>query len=112
MPTNHLGQQTTDSGHVIKESERIAHDLMKMLGDDGPLIQRVAAYVMDYAHTDWSKSVKHGIQLGRKDAVRMLESLVYQTYYRHNEVILAIPLDELQKVVAALRSVSMEDIHE
>lgn len=72
--TNSFGQPTDESGHVLKESEIVAADLMKMLGDGGPLLQRVTEYVMQQSNSSYYRGLKLGIDIGRKEAQAIIDS--------------------------------------
>lgn len=108
MPINEYGQQTTDSGHVITESERIGNSIRDIYYHTmkapifPPLNKALTAYVIDYAHTEWSKNVRHGVALGRSDAVAMLRSVLKPST-------IDVPASEIRKIISGLTTEATQD---
>lgn len=76
---NHRGQQVTDSGHVIKTSERYAADIQAVFqAQDYPtqdaLYKALADYMMQSEHKDWSANVRMGVSIGRKEVLIAIQS--------------------------------------
>lgn len=112
----HPDKVITESQRIAEALEKIAHEYGYFVGlaygdTDGNLavykqgraIKEMSKWVMDYAHTDWSKNVRHGVSLGRSDAVAMLQSVLKPST-------IDVPASEIRKIITALRSVSMEDL--
>lgn len=111
--TNQYGQPVDSKGKTLKTRELIAEDIRARFSQEkepvpysDKALEVAADYCMDYSNKDWANNVRHGIQLGRSDAVKMLEAAI-QEYSSPTSldahVPEAIPLSELQKIIEAVK---------